>query len=173
MGFGKDGKGVIIRENLNQALGTLAGSTGLLVSATATMGEDFRILKSEIIASVEGLTALEGVLELHLVNGELSLVEVEENLELTGVSDRNDRVANERAMRFVHYIGSFIDYAGLGQARPIVGHEGQAGMAIIKPRWTFSDPEAWDYAVYNRSAGALTSGATLRLLAKHFGVWVT
>ncbi len=174
MGFGKDGKGQMIRENLSQALGALGAATGILVGATATMGEDFRILRSDIKAFIEGFTALEGgAMELWMVNGELSLSEIEEVLELTGVSDRNDRIATERAERFVKYIGSFPDLTGGISVRLISGMEGRFGSATIKPRWTFSNPEAWDYVVYNRSGTAIQTGATARLFAEHYGVWVT
>ncbi len=174
MGFGKDGKGEIIRENISQALSTLGAATAVLVGGTATMGEDFRILKSEVIAFIEGLTALEGgALELWLVNGELSLAEAEEVLELTGTSDRNDAANRERAHRFVKYVGSFPDLTGLAAVRLISGPEGNLGRSTINPRWTFSDPEAWDFLIYNRGGAALTTGATMRIQAQHYGVWVT
>ncbi len=173
MGFGKDGKGVMIRENLSQALGTLGAATGILMGIGVTMAEDFRILKSIVNASLIGMTALEGEIELWMVNGELTLAEIEEVLEMTGIKNRNDRAQVEKAERFVYYVGTFIDFAGLGQNRPLVGIEGGIGTSVIKPRWTFSDPEAWDYLIYNRSAGALSTGANVRLFAQHFGVWVT
>ncbi len=139
------------------------------------MGDDFRILKSKIRAFVEGLTVLEGgALELWMVNGELTLTEAEETLEMTGVTDRNDRSNQEKVGRFVKYVGSFPDFTGLVTAKHICDEQGRIGMAIINSKWTFSNPEAWDFLIYNRSgSGPLTTGASVKIFAEHYGVWVT
>ncbi len=164
MGFGKGGTGAIIREDSTVALGTLANKTGILVGSI-TLGEDFRMLKSIITANVDGITQADGPLELYLVNGELTLAECEEAIELSGPTDRNDRVATEQAERFVRFVGVFKYTDSAGVFATLVEE--------IKPRWTFSNPEGWDWMLYNSSAGNLTTGSSVFLKATHYGVWVT
>ncbi len=169
MGFGKDGKGVMIREDSNVALGTLNAKTGILLGSP-NLSEDMRILKSIINAHIDGLTTNEGPLSLYMVNGELSLAECQEAIEQNGPLDRNDRVAQERAERFVKPVAWF-------ESTPDTGVNAILGKSVAQPfafnpRWTFSDPEGWDYMVYNESAGNLASGSTCFLKATHFGVWV-
>lgn len=150
------------------ALSTLAADTGTLVGGPA-IEEDFRILKSEINALIVDLNANDdGLVDLYLVNGELSLAECEEAIELDGPIDRNDRLAVEKAERYVRYVGSFQQSGGQTNARMNDGMP-----VIIKPRWTFSDTEGWDWMAYNHGTGALTTGASLKMKVTHYGVWVT
>ncbi len=169
MGFGKQGTGAMIREDSSVALGTLNAKTGILIGSP-TISEDFRILKSRIMAHVDGITTDEGPLSLYLVNGELSLAECEEAIETEGPLDRNDRKNQETAERYVQPVGWFINLPG-GVAAVLVA-EGGSPVVEHKPRWSFSNPEGWDYMVYNESAGNLQTGASAFLKATHYGVWI-
>ncbi len=164
MGFGKGGTGAIIREDTSIALATLAAKTGILVGSI-TLGEDFRMLKSIITANIDGLTQSEGPFELYLVNGALTLAQCEEAIEANGPTDRNDPVNSERVERFVRFVGQFSQDDSSGVFAQLVEE--------IKPRWTFSNPEGWDWMLYNASAGNLTTGASVFLKVTHYGVWVT
>ncbi len=172
-GFGKDGKGMIIREKIsNAALGALAGEDLIKVASDITLGEDFRILKSEIIALVLGLTAGEGDgLVLGFGNGELTDAEMEECIEADGPTDRNDRLLTERAMRNVKLI-AISKADGVDNTKVAFENENGGRIITMKHRWTYSNPEGWDYCVYNLGS-TLTTGATVQLLATHYGVWVT
>ncbi len=55
MGFGKDGLGVIIIEARLQAIGTLAQNTGILIGTKLATLERFRMLKSQIVATLRGV----------------------------------------------------------------------------------------------------------------------
>ncbi len=164
MGFGKGGTGAIIREDASVALATLAAKTGILVGSI-TLGEDFRMLKSIISGNVDGMTQGDGPLELYLVNGALTLAQCEEAIENNGPTDRNDPVATERAERFVRFVGQFVQRDSSGVFAQLVEE--------IKPRWTFSNPEGWNWMLYNASAGNLTTGSSVFLKVTHYGVWVT
>ncbi len=171
MGFGKDGKGVMIREDTTHTLGTLAAATGILVTNGGmidALQEDFRILKTEGSSAIQGLTAGEGGLSLYMINGELSLAEAEAAIELNGPQDRNDRVSQEFAGRWVRFVGVYVP-TGNGAQASLHG----TGSMDFKPRWTFSDPEAWNWMVYSNNAGPITTGAIVRQKLTHFGVWVT
>ncbi len=172
MGFGKQGTGVMIRENNEIALGTLASNTGILMPAIA-ITEDFRILKSEIFAWVDKLTANDADgLFLGIADAEMSLAEVEQAFELNGPLDRNDRLAQEQATRPVWILSrAETDAASLNAAF----HGDNGGPMITwKKRWTFSSPEGWNFFAYNDSADAIgTTGAIVKVIATHYGVWVT
>lgn len=173
MGFGKDGRGVILREFIDPtSLGAI--STGSVIQFSGpTMEDDFRILKSEVMAGISGGDAgeAEGVL-LVMSNGELSASEVGACLRTQGPVDRNDRARQETAERQCHPIGVAIK-AGIANTE-IVFHDKKtnAPMCIDKFPWTYSDPEGWAWNVYNQGP-AIATGSNLYLQATHYGVWVT
>ncbi len=107
---------------------------------------------------------------LGICNGELSVAEIAEALTVDGPGDRNDRVNQEQAERAVWIIGT-PDATGGGTQFNL---KGQNGSTIIewKKRWTFSDPEGWDFFIFNLGT-ALTTGGNANLLATNYGVWVT
>jgi len=163
--------GAIIREHQSQALGTLGADVALIIGGGVTLSEDFRILKSQVSAFVAALTAGEGQgLMLGVANGELSVAEIKECLEADGPTDRNDRELVEKAERQVHIIGMY-QADGLGTGGIFLGKQGEP-VIEDKFRWTYSDPEGWNFFVYNAGA-ALTTGAALTVVATHYGVWVT
>ncbi len=172
MGFGKDGKGAILKERVKITVGNLAADTGILSTSgnriSDALQDDFRIIKTEYIVTKRDQTGGEGTLLLGIADGELSLAEIEENIELAGPVDRNDRISTERAERPVWVLGH------MGDNDDLVG-VGSGGFQPTREkvlRWTFSNPEAWDWFVYN-SGTILTAGTIVEIYAKHFGVWVT
>lgn len=170
MGFGKDGKGVILRQSISEALLTLANDTAIFITVKPDILERFRMLKSEIIGNVEGLTAGEGRgLSLWLADGDLTLAETEAAIEGAGPLGPNDPVAAAIAERFVMPVGV------VGGGQPLAHiHDGHTNGPIVvtKPRWTFSRSKSWNWVLYNMGA-SLTTGATVNLRVKNFGVWVT
>ncbi len=172
MGFGKDGKGTMIREDVSITLGALANSAGVQ-GDSPFLTEDFRVLKTIAQVGGNGVTAGEGAgLLLFLTNGELSTGEVEQAIELSGPVDRNDRLGTEQAGRYVTLVGYSDVVAGADNIISFRDVNTNSPILTIKPRWTFSDPEGWDWFVYN-TAGALTTGGAVRVIATHYGVWVT
>ncbi len=174
MGFGKDGKGAIIRELItNGALGSVTAKS-VVAFAGPVLQEDFRILKSEVVALVQGFTTTEGEgLLLGIANGELSAAEIEESIEAAGPLDRNDRVQDERAMRNVKIFGTLRKAGVDGETHGQFENDNGGYLMTMKHRWTYSNPEGWDWFIYNLSNGTITTGATLQLVATHYGVWVT
>ncbi len=171
MGFGKDGKGAMIRENATVALSTLGAGTSILTGATA-IEEDFRILRSEIMVLVANLTAGEGVgLLFGICNGELSATEVAEAIKAEGPRDRNDRLKVEQAERNVKVLSALDVH--ITDTQVLFKGENGGPIIVSKHRWTYSNPEGWDFFIHNPSSGPLTTGAVVDLQATHFGVWVT
>ncbi len=172
MGFGKDGKGVIIRESRTQALGTLAQDVGIIVGTKIATLERFRMLKSICYAGLTGLTATEGQqLMLYLADGNFTIGEINACINNQGPFGPNDEVEEELSERMVVLVGavSGVDIGGV-QAH-IHDMNTNAPVCVAKPRWTFARTKSWNWVIFNRGA-ALTTGSSARILAKNFGVWV-
>ncbi len=170
MGFGKDGKGVIFRENLSIGIGTLAAFAALKIGTAPAILERFRIIKAEIIATVTGVTSGElNGLYLGLADGTLTLAEIEASIEANGPLGPNETAEAEVSMRPVWWFGATHHNETLTE----VTFENETGGPIMEKvlRWTFSRTQAWDWFVYNMGT-APTTGATLSLRSKLFGVWV-
>ncbi len=164
MGFGKDGKGVILYEQVAITLGALAARDVEAADANYSMSDDFRIIKSEYYMDY-GTQAAGDVIIVGIADGELTAAEIEECIEASP-TDRNDNLTNERAMRPVWPLEI------LGENSTGSGNLLKEGSTSLK--WTFSDAEAWQWWAYNLDASnALTTGGIVFIFAKHFGVWVT
>ncbi len=171
MGFGKDGTGVILRRQDTKTLGTLTAGQ---LNGIGSLGlqKDFRLLKLEVRARVEGLTAAEGgQLALALVNGELTGLEAQEALQADGPLDRSDATKAERAARAV-WIGACleIDHED-GTAGGFTGAGDAFGIVTFKPRWTFSEVTDFGVSVWNMY-NTLSTGAVLYVNYTAYGVWV-
>ncbi len=170
MGFGKDNKGVIITQSDLITLSTLANNTAIKQASPMAITEDYRIIKAEIAAQLNGVTSGETPIHLYLANDQLSVAEVAEAIAGPGPLDRSQRIQQERAERAVFYLGSFM---GNDTEIPLRGHDGQEAVITKTVRWTFSSGVGWTLLAFNQSGGTLTTGAVVRLVSKFFGVWVT
>ncbi len=176
MGFGKDGKGVIISESRAQALSTLANGTVLIIDTKLAMSDSFRMLKAEAQCIVNGLTAGEGHgLSFGLAHGDLSVAEIGGALAQNGPIDRSLISERDAAERPTWMFGAPQAVAAGGTAVIMVGPDGEGGCGPImrrNPRWTFPDGGVgWNWFVIN-DGQALTTGATARMRCKEWGVWV-
>ncbi len=174
-GFGKDGRGIILHElEVTTSLGALA-SLAAIKLAGPTMTTDFRILRSDVECYIIDANNTKDVTGLifGIANGELSAVEIAEAM--TAVPTKiNDAEITERAQRNVKVLG-ILDIRGsavAGTSFMFVGPEGSP-MMTSKHRWTYHQPEMWDWFVFNNTGSALTTGGLATLSATHFGVWVT
>lgn len=167
MGFGKDGKGVMLRSQANdQALGTLGSGTALKIASApfTSIEEDFRLLKLKWSVALKSFTSNEGPLYFGIADNELSVAEIAEAIEAAGPTDRNDREGNEEATRPVWLLGQFVN-------NDIVPDTGLFEETVL--RWTFSDTEGFTWFVYNQDGTPLTTGALFSHNCTAFGVWVT
>lgn len=173
MGFGKDNKGAIVYESRGQALAALGANAAILIGTKLATTDDFRMLKAEVVASISGLTAGEGEgLAFGLADGDLSVTEVEEALDLNGPLARDDIVITEQAQRPVFLLGSYNPSSSGSTAGEFADKMSGAPFIIGKPRWTFhNNGKGWNWFVYN-TGQALTTGSTVKIHAKNFGVWL-
>ncbi len=170
MGFGKDGKGVIIRESRVQALGALGINTGILIGTKLATLERFRMLRSEVFATMTGLTTGEGTgLLFGLADGQFTLVEIEAAIEADGPLGPNDTITEDIADRPVWFSGAVDRETG---TEAVFENDEGGHMMVLKPRWTFARTKSWNFFVYNLGA-AMTTGSQVQFRGKQFGVWVT
>ncbi len=169
MGFGKDGKGVIIRESKAQALGGLGAGVPILIGAQLAILERFRIISLEMTAVITGLTAGEGDgLWIGIADGVHNVTEIEAAIEANGPTGPNETGEEELAERYTKVLGTLEHEVGT----EAIFHNKQGGHIIEETiRWTFARTKGWDFFVYNQGA-TLTTGATVSIRAKVFGVWV-
>ncbi len=171
MGFGKKGTGVIIREEQNVALATLAARTALKIGPALVTLEDFLMLKSEIFCELTGLTTTEAHLIFGIAENDLSVTEIKECLDVNGPLDRGARVETEQAERFVKVLGALVTDIGGTDGRIIGEHGGP--MIVAKPRWTFANGtgKGWVFFLFNLDSSALQTGGVARMQATHYGKW--
>ncbi len=172
MGFGKDGRGVIIRESTGLiSIGALT-ALGVFTFGGLTTKEDLRILKSEVVAGMTGGDAGEGEgVILGIANGGLSSTNIKECLEANGPLDTNDRVRQEKAERQAHTIGVSHKQAAAAVELPFRDKISNALVCIDRFPWTYADPDAWNFFLYN-TGPAIATGSNVYLTATHYGVWV-
>ncbi len=177
MGFGKDGKGVIVHEQESFALAGLAGQAFVQSDSAVLLDMDFRILKTDLTAVLTGMTSLEGVgLQLYMSEGELTAAQAEANIELNGPLRMGDKDAEEIASRWVRRIG-ITTGPTVNETERVFRNEHGGALISYTPRWTFrrartATAGGWNWGVYNNGV-TITTGATCRILATHYGVWVT
>ncbi len=177
MGFGKDGKGAIIKEQTTFALTALAGQDLVADDSAVLLDEDFRILKSEVTCVLTGMTSLEGQgLILYMTESDLTSASIEANVEQNGPVSLGDPAAAEVASRWVRRLGMTVGPT-VNETERVMRNEYGGPLLTIKPRWTFrrrrtAAQGGWNWAIYNDGV-TLTVGGTARILATHYGVWVT
>lgn len=169
-------KGAIVYENRTQAIATLSQGGVLVIGTKLAITDEFRMLKSEISCLLIGVTngELRG-LQLWLANGELSVTEIDEAIEANGPLSRQDRLRKERSMRAVFYVGSMDPATSITASEMYLVGGASDGpdkvRMILKPRWTFGKTNGWNWVLRNMGP-APTTGASARIEAKSFGVWL-
>ncbi len=173
MGFGKDNKGAILRESTTLTIGAIASGAAAIAVTDITLTEDFRLMKSEINAHVIGLTSGEGAgLVFGIANGALSAAEIQAALIVDGPTGPSDRPAAEVAERRVKVLGMVRKGTLPDTEMAIEGHNGSL-MIVHKGPWTYTNTDKWDWFLFNFSGGNITTGASVRILATHYGMWLT
>lgn len=116
-------------------------------------------------AVLRGHTAGESPIMFGLQAG-LTAAEVAEALNSLP-SKSNDVPDTERASRPVWPLGMFTGFTA--NEMPL---NGGTGPTVWTQRWTFGEDNDLYFWVFNASGAALTTGSTVRVFAKVYGVWV-
>ncbi len=177
MGFGKDGKGAIVKEQTTFTLGALAGQAVVGSNSSVQLDEDFRILRSDITCVLTGMTSLEGVgLILYMTEGDLTDPEVEANIEQNGPLRLGKQIEEEIASRWIRRVG-ITTGPTVNETERTMRNKWGGALLDLEPRWTFrrgrtATEGGWNWRVYNDGV-TITTGASARIIATHYGVWVS
>ncbi len=149
------------------ALATLAASTGLLVGALVTT-HDLRLLSMRLFAGIGDLTAGDGPWAFGVMPADLTLAELEEYLENNGPLTPTDTVGVERASRgkLIRTLGVIVPRGDGTTASLELNNVSLAGLKVGEDAGGIT---AW---VYNLGR-AMSTGASLRMLAQYFIEWAT
>ncbi len=168
MGFGRDGKGVVIKGDSGPtALGTLAAKTALQV-ALFPVTEDFRLLKLESHWTGRQFTVPDDQVLIGIADAELSVAEIAESINADGPNGRNDNLGMEQAERPVWLLEGVLP--GINNS-----NDGTTGYIYNewKKRWTFSDPDGFQFFVWNPDIDPLVTGSAVGVIFTGYGVWVS
>ncbi len=169
MGFGKDGKGAMLRQHQQMALATLANDAGIILGTKPPINDDFRMLKWEGVCTIENCTNGEaGALSLWMVDGDLSLAEAMAALDSNAPTDLNDNPGEAVASRFVKLIAVLV--GDTGDERTFIGRNGSPVLEL-PIRWTFASTKSFNFLIVN-DGDQLTTGCIVNLRGTAFGVFI-
>ncbi len=146
-------------------LSTLASKDVISVSTNidGSREQGFRALRGDLFITLKGSTPEEGPILVGLSTG-LTAAEIEEALE-SDPQDSQDHDAVAKSMRPVWPLATFFEIA--------TSHVQATQSPIVwKPRWSFVEGQGLEAWAYNLGTGALTTGATVSVFGKIFGVWL-
>ncbi len=172
MGFGKDGKGAILREAVTvAALGTLALNTAIFFTGGIVVTDPFRMLKAICTGAIDGLTGgqAEG-LYLGIAQGDQSVAEIAATLTNDGpVAHRSTDVAD--ISEKPTWLFGYFERDAAGTSANLRDFDSGGSAAICKQAWTYGSDIGWNFFIFNTST-ALGAGATAKMVVTEYGVWV-
>ncbi len=153
---------VVLKVNAALQLATLAN--GIVVDADLLdLADDVNLISADLQASILGLTAGEGPIEVGVNSDALTVTQVLEAITASPTS-RGDRIALERTSRPVRSLGTF---SGVGTEEVL-----NNGLPIrIKLKFALSQNQVLRLFALNLSGATLTTGAVVRLSGKIYATW--
>ncbi len=108
---------------------------------------------------------------LYLVNDDLTAQQISNAIVNDGPINASDRDKDEASKRFVKLMGVSMTE---DRAATVVAIRGPTNQELIETtiRWSFAKGVGWNWAVFNNSGGALTTGGLVKIVATHYGVWI-
>ncbi len=111
-----------------------------------------RVMSVDCLFALNGMTALEGPVDVGLAHSDYTDAEVEECLEATGSWASDDKVARERANRLVRRVGQLdAEHDELNDGEPV----------RVRLNWALASGSTLRYWARNVGSGTLTTGAIL------------
>ncbi len=138
------------------------------------MTNGFRSLKGEVRAYVKGVTAGEVPLLFGIASDALSTGNINGALTQLGPTGRVQTEEEDIAERPIWILGEFGGEGPVGNAQVEGYFKNKFGGNLIEfnLRWTFPKPNGWAFFIFNDSGAALTTGASVTVKGKQWGVWV-
>ncbi len=143
-------KGVRTRSTLN--LSTLA-SFDLLSGTLLSAGDnEYRLISTHLVWSLDGLTAEEGPILVGIAHGDYTDAEIEEAIEASLSINKADKIAAEQANRLVRIVGVLSDeITVLNDGKPVK----------TKLNWGMPEGVTMKFFGYNEGGELLTTGASI------------
>ncbi len=134
-------------------LSTLGAQTVLAVGVTGTSDAQYRLVTAMLTWSQVGLTASEGPITVGFAHNDYTVTEIKECIEIAGSISPGDKIAQEKANRWVRIVGTFEAEAEsvLNDGKPIK----------TRLNWPVQIGSAVNIFAYNESGSALATGAVI------------
>jgi len=171
MGFGKDGQGQILYDSVHVTLGAVTTKDVVTMTspyATNTI-EDFRMLRMDYWMGIlphPDILVLTGPVVIGVAAGNLTAAEIEEALEAVPLDQSSTLL--EHSNRAVWPLEVFM----LADTDAPANTQMTVAKGTFNPRWTFANPHAWKWWIYNSGIVTLVAGINVDIVAKCFGMWV-
>ncbi len=111
-----------------------------------------RVMSVDVLFSLNGMTALEGPVDVGLSHSDYTDAEVEQALEATGSWASDDKIAREQSNRLVRRVGQLdAEHDELNDGKPV----------RVRLNWALASGSTIRYWARNVGSGALTTGAIL------------
>lgn len=159
----------ILHEVITITVGALASQTAVLGSSKidASRENGFRIMKTEYEIDYRGKTASEGPVEIGFAYNQSATLIGE-----TLADDPQSRVEDENAGETKRpvYPLEMVPYNVTNKhgTNPTV----PTALRSMTARWSIPEGNKFDAYAYNWGGGALTTGMTITIRCKHYGVWL-
>lgn len=168
----RDRNFVVIPVAGSLALSTLADDAVLSVDLTGSLGEDLFVISTDLNWYIKGLTAGQGdPMTVGIAHSDYSDTEIREAVDGT-FTDPDELIEKEQTMRKVRKSGVMMIVAGADTDTQLVFVPFMTDRGSRTPaKWSVGDGHALSGWVWNRSGGALTTGATLDFDGNIYGRW--
>ncbi len=152
--------------NVNEVITLSTLADGAVISVDSDpFGREFYWISADLFWQLDGIISGQGPIIVGLAHNDYTDVEIAENLNITGMEDPGDKIAQERGRRLVRRSGQF--------AAINVNEVLNDGMVKrTKAGWTLTDGFSAAFFAQNKSGATLTTGASVRLSGKLYGRWV-
>ncbi len=156
----------VLWDNTEVTIGALATVTAAVASSRIDTAKEngFRILKTQYWCWWRGFTAGEGPI-LWGVEPGAGAGSIASTIQADPQTMGNEgKIAREQAMLPVFVLEQF---TAEDAAQLKTWAQGEFAM-----KWSIQEGSALNYFVFNPSGSTFTTGGTLKVVAKHFGVWL-
>ncbi len=146
------------------ALGALADNAAISVDSDP-FGREFYAISCDLYWGTDAVTAGQGPVVVGLAHNDYTDVEIAQALNLTGMEDPGDKIAQEQGRRLVRRAGQFANIAGNE-----VLNDGKE----VRTRLGFVITDGFSLAFWalNKSNAPLTTGGQIGIQGKIYGRWV-
>ncbi len=165
---------VVIPVSGSLALSTLGDDTVLTTNMlSGNLTEDFFVISTDISMSLRGLTAGQGdPMTAVIAHGDYTDAEILEGLK-PALLGPGGKIEQERSRRLVRKVGVLQQQGVADDTFTSMNMIGKDGSRIVRTKCRFTIESGKDFSigVWNRSGGALATGAQIEWAGEVYGRW--